>query len=1267
MIPGLTALATMTLALLLAPVASYAAPTARRAPVRADDGQGRAALLRPGSGYDTPGAFARVRALQVQLQAIGDSPGRIDGRFGKRTERAVRRFQAAHGLRVDGVVGPLTLAALAAAAPPGAARPGGAPHPPAPPSQPGERTTSTAVSWPRTGSATPRAIWLALLVVPAVGLVVTLGGYMRRRRTAPSDDTAPLLAEEDSIAPPARVDGDHKSNRVDLSSMLRPALITTPVLCIGVAAGAALQSALALYLLYIVVSLLLGAIAATTLVWMLHAWRTPESLAASGLDSNDLTTTHTFSLIVPARDEENVLELTLSRLIKSEHPGFELLVVVGDDDPATGEVAQRVAMLHPDLVRVVVDISSPKSKPKALNAALPYCAGSVTGVFDAEDDVHPALLRRVDQCFQKTDADVVQAGVQLMNFRSSWLTVRNVLEYYFWFRSRLHLHARQRFIPLGGNTVFVRTEVLRAVGGWDPECLAEDCELGVRLSACGARTAVFYEPDLVTREECPPTLGAFVRQRTRWNQGYLQTLSRRYWQQLPFRQRALGLYILAMPYLLALAWLMFPIALGTAVAVKAPIGITLFSFLPAVPMLSILTAEVVGLGEFCRTYGERASARDYARLVVGLPLYQFVLAFSAARAVAREARGTTAWEKTEHLGLHLSGANVEQGVLSPAPSVPPQAGGQRSLARVPGPHPHHAALVPAMALTAGAVAVPQPGLTEGLQSHPLWLRLHQAVPIPGSARPPGAALAPGRLAEASEEWLQRLPRSLRRAATPHVDLAIQGVLALVIGMIVATNARHWPAIQFDEGTYTGDAWAVQHGRLAPYTYSYGHPPLAWLLIFLWTWFHGLFGATTFSIDVGREFMVAVTLVSSSLLYVLARRLDFGRSSACAAVILFGLSPVAVFFHRAVLLDNPSTAWALAAFVLARTPHRRLWAFAGSGACFAASVLCKETSFVLLPALLFAALQNTDSSTRRYCGALLTSFFTLIALSYPLYATLKGELIPGRGHVSLIGYAIVQLVTRKGTGSLFDPHSQTHAIVAQWLHLDPWLLAAALALSPIAIFRRSLRPVAAALLLQVLTILRPGYLPNMYVIGLLPFAALIVPGAIETIWRTSRRVNHRSASYALAASAAVPAAILVLVMGNRWVHVDAASMAVRLDTQTRAAEHWLTGHVSHNERLIVGDEFYVYLIQHGFNDQRMKGGFFSDTVVSYWPLDYDPAVKRRFSGGWQAFDYIVSTEAMRDTLPQTPTATQALAHSVVVTSFGTGAHRIEIRRILSGGA
>ena len=1031
------------------------------------------------------------------------------------------------------------------------------------------------------------------------------------------------------------------------------------------------RSGSALYLLYVGVSFVLAAIAWTTLVWMVNAWRTPAALIESGLSGEALAPAHSFSLIVPARHEEVVLEATLTRLMTTDHPAFEVLVVVGDDDPGTRQVAERVAGRHPDRLSVVVDASWPKSKPRALNAALPYCSGAITGVFDAEDDVHPALLRRVDQCFQTTNADVVQAGVQLMNFRSSWLTVRNVLEYYFWFRSRLHFHARQGFIPLGGNTVFIRTEVLQAVSGWDPECLAEDCELGVRLSALGARTTVFYEPDLVTREECPPTLGAFARQRTRWNQGYLQTLSKGYWRRLPLRQRALGLYTLSMPYLMAVVWLTIPIAIATALAVKAPVPITLVSFLPALPMLSMLAVEVAGLSDFCRAYGERASARDYGRLVLGVLLYQAVLAFAAVRAVARELRGDRGWEKTAHMGLHLS---QEAGSRERSHGSP----------RVAAPHamrPRTAAagcaVLEPCAVAPAVGEEPSPAAGNGhsngsfrrtvdllgfLPGEPLWTRL-------GSISANGAASLPlprglG-VAGVGQRRFEELRLLLRKALPARADLLPVVALLVCVGVVHATNMLHWPNTQFDEGTYVANAWAVEHGALAPYTYSYGHPPLAWLLIALWTWAQEILGDGSYSLDTGRQLMFVATMVSCSLLFTLARRLDMGRAFAAVAVLIFAMSPVALYYHRAVLLDNIAIAWALAAFVLALTPRRRLWAFAGSGGCFAASVLSKETMLVLLPALFLAAARNADQRTRRYCLTLFISFFGLVVLAYPLYASLKGELLPGEGHVSLVGYTIVQLFTREATGSVFSPESETHAIVHHWLQLDPWLLGAAVVFLPIALVRRSTRAVGLAYLIQVVMVLRPGYLPNMYVIGLLPFAALIVGGGSEALWRKSRDTTHPAVAWSIRAATAAVAVLAVLVVAPRWVHTGHEATTVKRDGPRRAAERWLVENVGHDKRLIVGDEFWVYLVEHGFDHHPVRGGFFSRTVVVYWPLDYDPAVKRRFPHGWRDFDYLVSTEAVRVTTKRTPTTAEALEHSRVVARFGQGPQRIEVRAIDAG--
>ncbi|GMA32330.1 glycosyltransferase family 2 protein [Litorihabitans aurantiacus] len=263
------------------------------------------------------------------------------------------------------------------------------------------------------------------------------------------------------------------------------------------------------YGVLILVALALTAIALTTLWWMLHAWRSSAALTATGFrtaTARQRTTTHSFTLMVPARHEEEVLAHTLERLVEQSHPDVEIIAIVGHDDPGTEAVARSVEERFPERVRVLVDDSVPKNKPKALNLALQTARGEIVGVFDAEDEVHPDLLRLVDERFATTGADVVQGGVQLMNIETSWWSLRNVLEYYFWFRSRLHFHAEQRFIPLGGNTVFLRTQQVRDAGGWDAECLAEDCEIGVRLSSQGARVVVAYDPDVVTREETPGTL-----------------------------------------------------------------------------------------------------------------------------------------------------------------------------------------------------------------------------------------------------------------------------------------------------------------------------------------------------------------------------------------------------------------------------------------------------------------------------------------------------------------------------------------------------------------------------------------------------------------------------------------------------------------------------------------------------------------------------------------------------------------------------------------
>ncbi|MFC9501322.1 glycosyltransferase [Streptomyces sp. NPDC056982] len=409
-----------------------------------------------------------------------------------------------------------------------------------------------------------------------------------------------------------------------------------------------------------VTSLTLFCTAAFTLWWQMHAWRTPATLAATRFARPDGDACLSFSLLVPARHEQAVLEHTVNGLLQSAHGHYEIIIIVGHDDPGTAEVAERVAASAPDRVRVVVDTNESKNKPKALNTALLYCSGEVVGVFDAEDQVHPALLTHVDHAFRSTGADVVQGGVQLINFHSSWYSLRNCLEYFFWFRSRLHLHALKGFIPLGGNTVFIRTDVLREAGGWDGNCLAEDCDLGVRLSSKGKRVVVAYDAEMVTREETPGTLVSLLKQRTRWNQGFLQVYRKKDWKQLPtLGQRMLARYTLMTPFFQAFTGVIIPINIWVALFVDVPVGVTVVTFLPALTATVTFVFEIVGLHDFGRQYALRVRLVHYVKLIVGGPFYQLLLAGAATRAVWREQRGRNDWELTRHVGAHLAEATGE--------------------------------------------------------------------------------------------------------------------------------------------------------------------------------------------------------------------------------------------------------------------------------------------------------------------------------------------------------------------------------------------------------------------------------------------------------------------------------------------------------------------------------------------------------------------------------------------------------------------------------
>ena len=414
----------------------------------------------------------------------------------------------------------------------------------------------------------------------------------------------------------------------------------------------------------VLLSVLVTLQSAHSLYLTLYTWDRPP--AEARVPEHFIPPRLSFTVMLPARHEEAVIQTTIERVAHANYPTklIQILVICSKDDGGTiAKAEEKISELRRagySNVSVIVFDDGPINKPHGLNAALPHAAHDVVTIFDAEDDIHPDIFDVVNTVMESEGVKVVQAGVQLMNFDSTWYSALNVLEYFFWFKSRLHYHARRGAIPLGGNTVFFDRALLSLVGGWDERNLTEDADIGLRLSATGERIRVVYDDRYVTREETPPTLEQFIRQRTRWSQGFMQTLRKGTWKALPTRrQRWLAAYTLAFPHFQALLGVYFLFSLLMMLSFKTPVQVALISFLPVAMLLAHFLISLIGLREFTAAHGLKASPVDMARMAVAWLPYQLVLAYAATRAVGRQMRGISNWEKTQHVGAHREHVHEE--------------------------------------------------------------------------------------------------------------------------------------------------------------------------------------------------------------------------------------------------------------------------------------------------------------------------------------------------------------------------------------------------------------------------------------------------------------------------------------------------------------------------------------------------------------------------------------------------------------------------------
>lgn len=375
-----------------------------------------------------------------------------------------------------------------------------------------------------------------------------------------------------------------------------------------------------------------------------------------------------YTILCPLYKEAHIIPQFMKAIDAISWPKkkLDVMLLLEEDDKDTINATKNMNL--PSYVRVViVPASQPKTKPKACNYGLSLAKGEYLVIYDAEDIPDPLQLKKAYLGFKSVDRSVVclQAKLNYYNPSQNLLTRFFTAEYSLWFDVTLTgLQTLGTTIPLGGTSNHFRTADLLALQGWDPFNVTEDADLGMRLFKDGYKTGIL---DSVTLEEANSKVGNWIRQRSRWIKGYMQTylvhnrevlsFAKKRKQHYPIFHLLIGgkiAFILINPFL----W----VATLAYFTLYAYVGPTIESLYPAYVFYIAMVSLVFGNFLFFYYYmialakREQVSLMKYSLLI---PVYWGMISVAGFVALYQLFFKPFYWEKTVH-GLHLAPKKTDE-------------------------------------------------------------------------------------------------------------------------------------------------------------------------------------------------------------------------------------------------------------------------------------------------------------------------------------------------------------------------------------------------------------------------------------------------------------------------------------------------------------------------------------------------------------------------------------------------------------------------------
>lgn len=372
-----------------------------------------------------------------------------------------------------------------------------------------------------------------------------------------------------------------------------------------------------------------------------------------------------YTVLVPLYDEANVLRPLTQSLCDLDYPAsrLDIKLVLEQTDAETRRAARSLALPRQFEIVVVPD-AFPQTKPKALNYALQMARGDYVVVYDAEDRPEPDQLRKALAAFAAGPPNLacLQARLTIYNGAFNWLTKQFSIEYGALFRGILPTYQNLGLpIPLGGTSNHFRISALRWLGGWDAFNVTEDADLGMRLFKHGYICRML---DSDTGEEATSSLRAWLKQRTRWLKGWMQTWlvhTRRPLRLLrklgtgrfiAYHLVVAGMIFSALLHPIFWLLLVFEISANTLLEVPASlIGVHLWLVALFNVAMGYMASMLLSLVALRQTRGR------FAIHILSMPAYWLLISAAAYYAVWQLCREPYYWAKTRH-GV-TAGANSD--------------------------------------------------------------------------------------------------------------------------------------------------------------------------------------------------------------------------------------------------------------------------------------------------------------------------------------------------------------------------------------------------------------------------------------------------------------------------------------------------------------------------------------------------------------------------------------------------------------------------------